>query len=550
MRRLRFYLTGAIVVAGGILLAATTAPGEECTLSLKRVAAGSRYTQADYQIRATYPQSVQAQFYEQSGSGRTRIQFGGEDREKAFKRIVKKEPAKYDCKHPFRGVLKLGTQEFAFVFDAAGAKPDEKEDKAEAEKPKPKEKAKAKSSLLDALSSALTGEEAADQPSPRRPGKAIVYNRLYFDVNGNGDLTDDKPIESEKSGDMVYNSGNYSRAQFPAVTVALAVDGTKYDYTFTSYVTYQAMDDRMGYAYASFNSATYRDGEITLEGKKRRVVLIDFNSNGRFDDAIKLRDDVRGRDNEVYPTYGDVLMFDPQASTGVYLNPYDATSSGNRYNVSKLVDVDGKFYDLAISPAGDKLSLTPATPSLGFVTNPNEGFSAVVYGDKGFLKIRGGKGKPVALPEGSWKLLTYTIDQTGMEERVKPAAEKKDKPGEKQSSLLSAVVSAIGGGVASSSPARLNRFSRVSATATKDYKPVEVRKGQTVALPFGPPYKPTVRVDYAPSPDQVRLSMTLVGTAGERCSDMMVQGSRPSKPEFTIKDPKGEVVYRGSFEYG
>jgi hypothetical protein len=44
--------------------------------------------------------------------------------------------------------------------------------------------------------------------------------------------------------------------------------------------------------------------------------------------------------------------------------------------------------------------------------------------------------------------------------------------------------------------------------------------------------------------------MTLVGAAGERCSDMMVRGGRPSRPEFTVSNPKGEIVYRGNFEYG
>ncbi len=560
MRRLLFSVIGAIAAAGGVLLAAIGAPGEECTLTLKRLESTSRYTPAEYQFRATYPQSVHAQF--QDPSGRVRVEIGGAaDAEKAFKQIVKKEPAKYECKHPFRGVVKLGTQEFAFAFDAVGAKPDEKQAKEEAEKAKAakkKEKAKPKSSLLDSLSRALTDEEpGSDAVQARRPGKAIVYNRLYFDRNRNGDLTDDKVIESETSDARMFSSSmNYAQARFPVVAVPLEADGTKYEYAFNVNVTYQAMDERMGYASASFSAAAYREGEITLEGKKRRVALVDFNSNGRFDDAMTIRDDVRGRVGEVYPQYGDILLLDPQANLPVYLNPYDVTSSGNRYNVSKLVSIDGKFYDLAISPAGEKLSLKPVTPSIGYVTNPNEGFTAVVYSDKGFMRISGGKSKPAPLPEGTWKLLSYTIDQTGIEEKPKPAAEKKDKPGEKgkegqkPSELLSAVVRALGGGVAASSPVMPLRLTRVSAQATRDCKPVEVRKGQTVALPFGPPYKPVVRVDNPQGPQQVRLGMTLVGLAGERCTDMMVRGGRPSKPEFTVSNPKGEVVYRGSFEYG
>lgn len=510
-------------------------------------------TPAEYQFRATYPQSFHNQFQEASAAGRVRVQIGGmEDQDAAFKRVVKKEPAKYACKHPFRGVAKLGGQDFAFAFDAVGTKPDdteekEKKAKEEAEKKAAEEKEKkSKSSLLDSLSRALVGEESASTPA--RPGKAIVYNRFYFDRNHNGDLTDDKVIEPEPSGERYY-SANYARAQFPVVTVSLEADGTKYDYSFTVNVTYQAMNDQMAYAWASFNAAAYREGEITLDGKKHHVAVIDFNSNGRFDDVMKLRD-VRSRGGEVYPEYGDVLLLDPDATLPVYLNPYEMSSSGNRYNVSKLVSIEGKYYDLTISPSGDKLRFTAATPSLGYVTNPNDGFAAVVYSDKGFLKIRGEKSKPVPLPEGSWKLLSYTIERTGTESE-KPAAEAPaKKEGQKQQTLLESLLKAAAGTATMASPVRQVRITTVTAQATLDYKAVEVRKGETAVLPFGPPYKPVVRVDYVSGPGQVRLGMTLVGSAGERCTNMMVRGSRPSKPEFTVSNPKGEVVYRGTFEYG
>jgi len=72
-------------------------------------------------------------------------------------------------------------------------------------------------------------------------------------------------------------------------------------------------------------------------------------------------------------------------------------------------------------------------------------------------------------------------------------------------------------------------------------------------MPFGPPYKPTVTAQYFE--DGVKhkvlsLGMTLVGSADEVCSNMMVNGGRPSKPKFTITDAKGKAVQEGSFEYG
>ncbi len=63
-----------------------------------------------------------------------------------FDQVVKKEPERYVAKNPFRGVAKLGSKQYAFVLD----KNDE-----------------------------------------NTPG----YDRLYFDISGNGDLTGIKPLE-------------------------------------------------------------------------------------------------------------------------------------------------------------------------------------------------------------------------------------------------------------------------------------------------------------------------------------------------------------------
>ena len=46
------------------------------------------------------------------------------------------------------------------------------------------------------------------------------------------------------------------------------------------------------------------------------------------------------------------------------------------------------------------------------------------------------------------------------------------------------------------------------------------------------------------------LQMSLIGSAGERCTGLIVDGGRPPKPEFTITDPQGKVVQTGNFEYG
>jgi hypothetical protein len=292
------------------------------------------------------------------------------------------------------------------------------------------------------------------------------------------------------------------------------------------------------YAAASLNAAAYREGRITLDGKERHVYLVDFNSNGRFDDRTELDERIRPSDGSVYPRFGDRIYIDPDLSQQGYRSTYDVTTSDDQQLVSDLVEVDGRFYEVKLAAAGDKLSLTASSTPLGYVSNPNKGYRAVVYGDQGFLKITGNASGEAPLPAGKWKLLSYTIDRSGAEQPVEE---------EKTPSLFRILTDAIIGPV---QPANRPRYTFVSARAKKDYEPVEVRKGETVEMPFGPPYEPVVDAQPRPGAKQVALGLTLVGVAGDVCNNMMVESQRPGKPQFTISAPDGEVVQEGQFEYG
>ena len=254
----------------------------------------------------------------------------------------------------------------------------------------------------------------------------------------------------------------------------------------------------------------------------------------------------------LYPEQGDMLLIDPNQGATGYASPYEASSNSYQHYVSKMVDIDGRYYNLKISPAGDKLTLDPATVPLGKITNPNSHFTAVIYSDDAFLKISGEKDTPISIPEGQWKLLSYTIDLTNVPEPSKPEEKKDDaKEGSGISALGLALESLLGNSNSIAPPGR--RFSYVTAGATAKYKPVKVSEGETVEFPFGPPFKPTVTIGYIQGGGenkQAALGMTLFGSVGEVVSDMMVHGARPAKPELTIKDPKGEVVQSGNFEYG
>jgi len=526
-----------MIAAIGLATPAANIRAETWTLQLKRLDAADSsqgYSWTDYIYRVTYPQHFSCQIIS-DGSGGMRV-VPSDPSNAVFKKIVKKEPH-YRSASPFRGVARLGTQEFAFVLDAS----ESESEKAERAKPK------GKGAKAEPPADSAIAKLKAKLDKTKTAASMPALDRLYFDFNHNGDLTDDKVVAGQVQTGQYGPGHGYAGITFPRLEVTIDAGGTRVESAILLSASSQ-MSSNFNYTSVQINAAAYRTGEIVLEGKKRNIVLIDFNSNGRFDDVMQLRKDVHGSKGEVYPEQGDMFLLDPaQRSHTGHDSPYDVTSTDYRYNVAKLVSIDGRFYDLRITPAGDKLTLEPSSVALGHVTNPSDVFRALIYSDAGFLKISGGKGTPVSVPEGEWKLLSYTINHTMAAKPVEPVKKEASKD-PKQTSLLDALkrvaAACIGSG---SSPAR---DAMVAARATDDYKAVKIVKGQTVVLPFGPPYKPRVTASDYGDPKQFELEMSLVGSAGELCSDLNVQDGRPGKPEFTITDTDGKVVQQGSFEYG
>lgn len=487
------FLVGTLAASAAIFTVAAVAWAETCTLELKRLDQEGR-SSSDDPHRASYPQNLRFQVLK----GTPRVEHSPGQAE-AFKRIVKKEP-KYQSENPVRGIAKLGSQEFAFALDVAPSTSKDKRPDAKMEK----------------------NEEKKGSAAGKATAGPQGLSRLYFDLNNNGDLTDDKVIEAEAKADP-QSSGQSYTIQFPRVDVTVDNDGTKSDYSFfiQGRIETSHNDKRI---WVSLNAGAYREGDITLGGKKHHVALIDFNSNGRFNDEIRLIP-LPMREGKAVPRYwarqGDVLLVDPKPGQS---SPYISTSASISWiNVSKIVNIEGRCYDMKISPSGEKLTLEPLSVPVGKITNPNGPFGALIYGNGRLLKIRGDKDTPAEVPEGEWKLLSYTIEAA--------AAEKKN-----DQSLVGQ-----------------NRLTYLTAEAGDDYKAVKVVKGETVTLPFGPPYKPRVTAEGFHDRNDRKvlwLGLALIGSAGEACSDLIVDGRPPSPLDFTITDPKGKEVQKASFEYG
>jgi hypothetical protein len=484
---------GAVVIAAG-LCGPNRSLAESCSLELKKLDSGGRFSAGNGLFQITDSQDFFLAWTseeDQPQGAKVAIAPVVGEGEARFRQVVKKQPVKYQSKHPLRAVARLGSGEYAFVFDVKDA-------------------------------------------------KTRGYDRLYFDLNHNGDLTDDKPID----GSSRQMSADFALASFPRIDLKLEAGGTKFDYAFLMRV-YCNSSKQFCYASASLNAAAYREGQITIAGKKRQVALVDFNSNGRFDDEMRIDENVHSPDGELHVAPSDRLVLDPHSSTDY---GYDLADAENQRAVSKLVDIDGKFYRMSVTPAGDRLTLTPVDLPTGELVGPAESFRGVVLGSEGCLVVRATSSAPARLPVGAWRVLSYRIEQTEPgkdDKKAKPEPPgAKPKP-ESSPSLLTSVLSALFGLPTTQGPAACS----VSAQATEHCKPLEIRKGERTKAELGPPYRPVVKA-FATGDGQGHLALSIVGSGGEICRDMRIGTRRPPAPEFKILDPKGEVVQRGQFSYG
>ena len=365
----------------------------------------------------------------------------------AFHRVVQKEPT-YNAAAPLRGTIAFGSRQYGFALDA-------------------------------------------------KKSNTAGYDLLYFDSDGDGDLTKSKPISAVGA---TQSSPKMPQSQFPRVTVNVKLDGESYEYAFSM----NALCNRSGsneYVVVSVLPAAYREGILVQKSKRTKVLLVDRNCNGRFDDAVAWNPG--GGISE-----GDVLLFNPapKASSGSGLLDRDQNFVG------KLVSLCNHFYRLEVRPSGSSLKLSPIQCSLGAVTHPKFAYCAMLLNEEyGAIVASGAKNQKVLLPEGTWKVCSYTISD-GVDAGKRPT-------------------------------------SATAAFESHDSPAVTVCKGKPAVLPFGETFHAVVTAARA-GDKGVSLSLAIVGAGGERCTNLLIKGSRGPKPHFVIKDQSDKVVKEGDFEYG
>jgi hypothetical protein len=501
----------ATVLIAAMLAALPNGAGAQtCELELKIV--DETYSPETAMVRTVNAQSISRQLTgaEVAASDPTTASLP------SFDDVISTDRDDYQLNEPFRGVAKFGDHSYGFVVDG--------------------ELNKTTTIFVPVVgdNGVVTYMESEIEL------KIPAFDKLYFDLNRNGDLTDDEPIESTMFFVTPLANPDFPLAvssDFPRVELEVETDGTTYDYAFAFMIS-GIGNSSCNSAKASFTSASYREGVITVDGEEKTVALVDFNSNGRFDDFASVDPEVHYGYNRVYETSGDKLLIDPQSMSGI--NPYYVTANKGQYHMGPLIFLGGTLYDVSPSASGETLTIAPSDDAVGYITNPNPSFSATVYNDAYIIKVEGDESGKSLLPVGDWKLLAYTLDWTDVVSEKTPIAMPKN------GSLITALGEEISPSIGDSTA-----FGKttLSAQGTPDMEAVTVVEGETVEMPFGGPYHSEVTL-LEPDGETAYLQMVVVGSQGENLRDMTINGRSPAKPHFTISTLDGIEVATGDFGFG
>ena len=186
---------------------------------------------------------------------------------------------------------------------------------------------------------------------------------------------------------MEKQGTNLSQSQFSRASVKLEVDGKSIEYAFLLSAICRVSGSNFNAA-VSLYSATAREGYITRGKRRLRVLLVDRNSNGRFDDAVSVQPN--GSLAE-----GDLLLINP--------NPKKAADGmgTDRNLVGKVLCVGKSFYRMTVAPDGGKLQLAPMQLELGSVVCSSQAYRAVLSSDDyGVVVIGGAKTRRSPWPKG------------------------------------------------------------------------------------------------------------------------------------------------------
>jgi hypothetical protein len=344
----------------------------------------------------------------------------------------------------------------------------------------------------------------------------FFFNRLYFDANANGDLTDDPVVDTtfKRVGETGY------KAAFPGVDMTIQIDGTEYPYSFRVTAEYLGLDTAKELVNDPFFISFYwkpncsYTSEIEVETRKYQVTFSDENCNGLFNDRLVV-------DGEV------LIPTKTPKSDGIYISSGEQMHSYDRLLLGDYLLIGGNLFAVTVDVDNKTLTVTPVEKRPAVVA-----FSALperitIYTEDGHRGINIYRpGKQIDLPAGTYRLHMYQML-------------KKENSG---------------------------AVWHLEAQSTDATPSIVAKEDDTTVVALGEPYKPLIDVPEVfralAGSAPVMVEFSVKGRAGEVLIDLGYSGprsavplstispNRPKEPTYMIVKTDGEIAARGAFEYG
>ncbi len=365
----------------------------------------------------------------------------------------------------------------------------------------------------------FTSRKAGDPP----------YTRLFFDANGNRDLTDEPPIDEAAPPQSGAAYVAEIQGGFAAIDITVGAGEAAMPYSFVLQAFQSEPDpedpaqkDAPPFEAYIVANCSYT-GTLALGGKNYALTLGDGNANGLFGDKV-----VRA------PTAGG----DDAAAAADFFWISDGTEDAywEPPLLADLLLIGDKLFRVTPALAARKLTLEPVTENLATVVLPAgldrltlcpdaQGMSVLMYSPAASVK----------LPPGAYRFTRYCILR-------------KDAEGDTW---------------------------QLHAEATRNSPPITISAEGIAAAPFGEPFTAGVVVQAAkerarrffgllagPEKSVVRVNLRLEGaakelvtmiahTAGNSTKSALDRtGRRPKEPQYRIATTADETLVAGTLNYG
>ena len=324
--------------------------------------------------------------------------------------------------------------------------------------------------------------------------------RLYADTDFDGDLADEKAapaLTAENKG----TSRPAGQHHFGPIALAAA------DVKGNAAAQMTAEWRKPGLVF--LRPSACLSGKVRLAGKEHRVVVIDSNFNGRWNDVWS----PSGKPITSWTGSFDFFAIDRDGN-GTFGLPSGGPSAKaleamEVQPLTKMLRMKDTCYDADVAADGSKIRLAKLTLQSGTLDLGCKGLELLALCDAGFRYLELPDGK-TELPAGSYMAIQPSLSRT-------------DAKGAKWK---------LSGG---RDPGKLVKF--------------EIQKGKTLKIKAGPPL--VIKTDVTKQLGTASIGISAVGQAGEAYTGGAEKdGKRPDPPTLKILDEKGKVLAEGAFKYG